>query len=197
MEKGIARHEDADQAPPRSELDGEDVADRTPVTPGRGLERGEVMLAPERKKRLRHPGVLEGARQPPGPSLPEDGPDRTVQDQIGIALGHGRTPGVELRRNVLYGQNPDVKRKVGIQRRADRLTGEAALGLEVGHLAHGVDSGVCAARPDDAGARAGQIFNRGPQSPLDRRTTGLNLPSVICPPPVFNDEPDLPQRDGL
>lgn len=83
-----------------------------------------------------------------------------------------------------------------IQSGRDGGSGEAALGLEVRHLAEGVDPGVGSARADQSGAGPCEILQSLLKASLNSWAIGLDLPSVIGLTRVFDDEPDLPHLCG-
>lgn len=83
-----------------------------------------------------------------------------------------------------------------IQSARDGGRGEAILGLEVRHLAKGVDPGVGSARAVQGRAGPCEILESPLKASLDSWAIGLGLPSVIGLTRVLDDEPDLPHLCG-
>ncbi len=196
VEKAVRREEDTDHPAPDPDFGGEDLTDRVTVAPGRSAERGKIMFPPEKSKGLPHGATVQIPGHPPGPPTPEDGFNGSIQDHIGVSLGQSPATGVKIRRNLVGLEDPDVSGQPVIQRPLDGESGEVALGLEVGNLPEGMDSGVGPACADQGRAEPRELLESLLKVSLNSWAIGLDLPSVIGLTRVLNDEPDLPHLCG-
>ena len=113
---------------------------------------------------------------------------RGVDDPVAVDLRAGRSPGVEIRRRLLEGEDPDVLGQDGVERPQEDSVGQLEGAAKAGHLAQGVDAGVRPARAVDDGPLLGDLPDRLLEDALDGPAVGLALPAAEIRAVVAEDE---------
>jgi hypothetical protein len=101
-----------------------------------------------------------------------------VENPVSIDLRQSRLSSMEAGRRGADRKHPDIPGEKGVERMPKLAVPERKSAFKTGHLALGMDTGVCSSGPcdrDSLSAKLGQdVFDH----PLDRPPIGLPLPAV-------------------
>ncbi len=146
-------------------------------------ERGEVMGADQYLGRLAHPPDIQR------PMVPGDllgqvrRADRIVVDGVAIAPGHGREARVEMRRHHPRPGHTDIRGQVGVGAHHPCFQRALHRGVEMHHLAAGMNGSVGTAGADHPDRLGGNLRQGALQRFLHGRHAGfLALPATIAEP---------------
>jgi hypothetical protein len=124
----------------------------------------------------------------PGGGSVERRPKRAVEDPVDIELAPGILSRVETLSSLFNLLDQDVRRKKTVEGPLEGANLQLTFGPEMGHLVQGVNPGVGPPRGRHRGPLSCEDGKLLLQDPLDRGTPGLNLPSQIIRPIIFDDQ---------